>query len=1338
MKKLNFIRLFISLVVFIFYNSEISFAQLTPPEQVYVLSFTNDKIAIAPVNALLNPGSDFTMEAWIFPKDNQDAIIMGKHLDAGHAEAVSYIIQIVEGGKLEFIQTIGDAGSWTSVMSTNVLVTNSWTHVAATLGDGNMKLFINGVEEGNIASPGTLLNESIPFVIGNCYDANQETGAGFFGHIAQLCVWDKALTTTEIVDYASIYLNGDETGLVAYWPLDDGEGQIARDISPNELHIQLGTTPEEDINDPKWINSAFVNETYFTLSQHESFKIGQGVFIDFDYDSDMDFVGTKSGTILVAMENDGTGFFSDATVKVLGTDTIVLIRPGSELLVEDFNGDGRQDLFIADMGLDDYPWGGAPNYMFIQTMDGRLVDESEARLPEIIAWSYSEDAGDIDNDGDIDIYCNQHFLTTDQDEGYAGIYINDGNGYFTYDTTRLPRIVTITRNGFGTPTFFDIDQDNDLDIFSGSAPSEFSGVELTNISHNRDVILFNDGNGYFSYLDSMIFPIHDPPYFESEGQPNVPIEDINNDGWDDIVQVRSRQAEWVEGGSPRLKIYLNNRNGTFRHADYMLSEYEYFDMPYIDDFNNDGRGDFIASAKKNGFKLFLNRANVEFIDASPLIPLNLDWYQMAYPTDLDNDSDIDILITTGEEFYVIKNEKPFDVLEHFPIPVPPIPELISPDNETSVSENQVLKWNASLKTSCHIQVSKDPEFLNNIIDTAEIVLDTLLLQNLTVNQSYYWRVNASNITGTSAWSEVRVFTVTETPVLQTPEAGEIVSLTPTLSWNKIDGAISYNLQISTFYDFQDTLLNLSGIDTNSCLVQNLYYCQQYYWRVNVITSFGTSSWSETGSFITLFPNPPQQDYVLEFMESNIAIAPTENELNLGEEFTMETWIFLKETSFQDGLIMGKVFNGLMGDPEFNYAMRFGSNGRNIEFIQSTGLPGTNQLLISNASIELNEWMHIAIMLDDGIMKIFINGKEDNSRNSPGIPTPNTDPFTLGAGASRDKTICSNTVKALYAQVRVWNTALTPRELIGNASKYIDGNEENLIAYWPLDDGGGQIARDVTANGLDLMLGTTTEDDENDPLWTCNIPQQAEIPIGDTMLCQNSGDINYTTSGATYSTSYEWFLAPKEAGTITGTDTIGTVDWSDTFNGAVEISVKGINDCAQGELSEILTVYLNPLPIADFTFETNELEVTFTNTSTNASSYLWNFGDGNTETAEDPVYIYASSGDYSAVLTSYSIYCGEATDTQSVSITTGVNSIEFENIAKIYPNPSKGIICFEVIDHLTNDLIIQIINVKGQVIYSKNKNIKTIEKIDLSNYAKGVYFIQVKSEKYSKTGKLIIE
>ena len=58
-------------------------------------------------------------------------------------------------------------------------------------------------------------------------------------------------------------------------------------------------------------------------------------------------------------------------------------------------------------------------------------------------------------------------------------------------------------------------------------------------------------------------------------------------------------------------------------------------------------------------------------------------------------------------------------------------------------------------------------------------------------------------------------------------------------------------------------------------------------------------------------------------------------------------------------------------------------------------------------------------------------------------------------------------------------------------------------------------------------------------------------------------------------------------------------------------------------------------IASFQFEvstSNILEVTFSNFSQNATSYSWNFGDGNTSTDENPVHEYADFGTYTVVLT----------------------------------------------------------------------------------------------------------
>lgn len=49
------------------------------------------------------------------------------------------------------------------------------------------------------------------------------------------------------------------------------------------------------------------------------------------------------------------------------------------------------------------------------------------------------------------------------------------------------------------------------------------------------------------------------------------------------------------------------------------------------------------------------------------------------------------------------------------------------------------------------------------------------------------------------------------------------------------------------------------------------------------------------------------------------------------------------------------------------------------------------------------------------------------------------------------------------EFRIWNKARTPEEIKATISQYLVGNEPGLIAYWPLNEGSGNIAADKTAN-----------------------------------------------------------------------------------------------------------------------------------------------------------------------------------------------------------------------------------------------------------------------------------
>lgn len=72
----------------------------------------------------------------------------------------------------------------------------------------------------------------------------------------------------------------------------------------------------------------------------------------------------------------------------------------------------------------------------------------------------------------------------------------------------------------------------------------------------------------------------------------------------------------------------------------------------------------------------------------------------------------------------------------------------------------------------------------------------------------------------------------------------------------------------------------------------------------------------------------------------------------------------------------------------------------------------------------------------------------------------------------------------------------------------------------------------------------------------------------------------------------------------------------------------------------------PKPVAGFTASADVLTITFTNTSTGADSYSWDFGDGATSTLKDPVHTYASTGVYTVKMTATNAN-GSATAQQDI-------------------------------------------------------------------------------------------
>ncbi len=60
---------------------------------------------------------------------------------------------------------------------------------------------------------------------------------------------------------------------------------------------------------------------------------------------------------------------------------------------------------------------------------------------------------------------------------------------------------------------------------------------------------------------------------------------------------------------------------------------------------------------------------------------------------------------------------------------------------------------------------------------------------------------------------------------------------------------------------------------------------------------------------------------------------------------------------------------------------------------------------------------------------------------------------------------------------------------------------------------------------------------------------------------------YSCSGASNAPAYHWYVTPAEAGTTTSTGSAGEFTWTAGYTGAVLVTVVGINDCGNSEISD---------------------------------------------------------------------------------------------------------------------------------------------------------------------------
>jgi hypothetical protein len=191
-----------------------------------------------------------TVEAWVYPSSlegggGHKAIVAGA-LSEPPFEGHGWVMSLDDADYSDWALSVCVPNCNAASSGPGGLQTDQWQHLAATYNGNEIITYRNGQEVSRQNHTGDVSDINY-LLIGTWIES-------FSGLIDEVLLWNVSRTPSQISNDMNQRVNVEESGLVGYWRFNERDGQVVFDDSPRRNHGRLGSSAQEDQNDPRWIS----------------------------------------------------------------------------------------------------------------------------------------------------------------------------------------------------------------------------------------------------------------------------------------------------------------------------------------------------------------------------------------------------------------------------------------------------------------------------------------------------------------------------------------------------------------------------------------------------------------------------------------------------------------------------------------------------------------------------------------------------------------------------------------------------------------------------------------------------------------------------------------------------------------------------------------------------------------------------------------------------------------------------------------------------------------------------------------------------------------------------